>query len=82
MIEPGNVDSIPGDGTVWGPLKPNWVQEMGKKSFYAYGCLLYSDVFNRTHWLTFCGQWQDDIKAFGNCQSGDATGDGNGPKKE
>jgi hypothetical protein len=61
-------------------LHENWVQEMGDKMVYVHGCVLYDDIFKQRHWLTFCHRWRNEIPAFENCEAGNDTGDGNGPK--
>ncbi len=79
IVAPGGTVSFPGRGEKWGKLKPGWLTKLGTKKISIYGCVLYDDIFPESHWLTFCGYWKDDIKAFDNCEVGDATGDGNGP---
>jgi hypothetical protein len=79
LIAPGGVHFIPVKADAWGKLDEDWHQKLGDRLVYIHGCLLYDDIFNRPHWLTFCGYWKNDIQAFENCEAGNNTGDGDGP---
>ena len=51
-----------------------------KKTFYVYGCATYDDVFNSTHWLTYCSHWDEHIKGYAPCAKYNDSGEGPPPK--
>lgn len=46
---------------------------------YAFGTVVYQDIFDRWHWLTFCQVMQPEKAGWGPCQRGNETGDGARP---
>jgi hypothetical protein len=81
LIAPDGVHSLPLRGDPLGKVDENWQERLSARSIYIHGCLLYDDIFKGRHWLTFCAYWKDDIAAFENCEIGNDTGDGEGPKR-
>ncbi len=47
-----------------------------QSGLFLYGAVIYTDVFNQSHWLTFCGKLGADETGWETCQSGNDTGDG------
>jgi hypothetical protein len=81
VVAPGGMLSIPAKAEPWGRLNKDSLQTLGNKLIYIHGCVLYDDIFaEHSHWLTFCAHWRNDITAFENCEKGNGTGDGSGPK--
>lgn len=80
VVAPNAFDSIPIRADIWGKLTKDAIQNLGTKRIYIHGCMLYDDIFTQRHWLTLCSYWRDDIKAFAYCDTGNDTGDGDGPK--
>ena len=50
-----------------------------KERFYAYGCVLYDDVFNAHHWITYCASWDVASNGYSPCERYNDTGDGEWP---
>jgi hypothetical protein len=64
---------------------PNWEEQItAGGTLYVWGCVIYDDVFNGLHWMTYCGTFKPITKGgqiqFQACRVGNATGDGDPPK--
>jgi hypothetical protein len=80
IIMPQGIESIPMDGSAFGVIRDKWDEQWPGKRIYAHECYLYTDIFRQHRWLTYCGRYNDKLKAFENCETGNDTGDGDGPK--
>ena len=49
-------------------------------ALYIDGCVIYDDVFQRKHWMTYCGVFNRKITAFDLCKRYNDTGDGEPPR--
>jgi hypothetical protein len=67
-----------------GAKVPNdWEKEISDNgTLYVHGCVIYDDVFQRAHWMTYCGSFDLTHKGGGflACPKYDDTGDGKPPK--
>lgn len=62
------------------PLPDGWDVDLAHKGrLYVYGCVLYDDIFEKSHWLTYCGVLNPTSKAFDTCEKYTDTGDGKSP---
>jgi hypothetical protein len=80
LLPPNGIFSanlIFGDGK---PLGQGWELGLKNKRIYAYGCVLYDDIFDRSHWLTYCGVLDFPSKSFQACKHHNDTGDGYAPQ--
>jgi hypothetical protein len=82
IITPQGIKSIPIDGTAFGVVHDKWDEQWPGMHIYVHECSLYTDIFKQHHWLTYCGRYNGKLKAFDDCETGNDTGDGDGPDKK
>jgi len=61
--------------------KPLEIDIPENQDIYAYGCVVYKDVFRQLHWMTFCFSWDEKGKGYDPCNQYNETGDGSLPSK-
>lgn len=61
----------------------NWLPDLAKTSqeYVAHGCIAYRDIFEDTHWLTYCVSLMDNGKQWKTCSFHNETGDGEPPNR-
>jgi len=62
------------------PLGQGWDVDLANRGqLYVEGCVLYDDVFDHPHWLTYCGVLDLASRAFNTCEKYNDTGEGQYP---
>jgi hypothetical protein len=62
------------------PLPADWERALvSKGNLWVFGCVTYDDIFERPHWLTYCGVLNQESRAFDTCKKCNDTGDGKAP---
>jgi hypothetical protein len=55
------------------------LDDLSRTTLFVYGSIVYQDIFDRWHWLTFCSSMAKDGRSFEACKEGNDTGDGDMP---
>ena len=55
------------------------LDDLAKTTLFVYGSVIYQDIFEKWHWLTFCSSMAKDGGSFEACKEGNDTGDGDMP---